>query len=106
MEKKGKLTTKMELPRVTITQYKKLKKLGFPINTTSKHPTPTVSFVLQWLRSPNGKDMTIYTIPDIAYQDIVGWWTNIYYGPRTKRFPTYNDAEIAGINLALDFLTK
>lgn len=40
----------MELSRATIEQYEKLKILGFPINTTSKNPTPTLAFITKWLR--------------------------------------------------------
>lgn len=40
----------LELVRTTEEQYEKLKQLGFPINTTSKHPTPTIAFALKWLR--------------------------------------------------------
>lgn len=40
----------LELDRTTPEQYEKLKALGFPINSVSKHPTPTLAYTKKWFR--------------------------------------------------------
>lgn len=106
----------MELARITTKQYEALKQLGFPLNTTSKHPTPTLAFALKWLREEKkvfviiGMDETSYpkfcvTVKrwkDVSDFEKIHDWD--YVGGMLER--TYEQAEDSGLYCALDFLLK
>ena len=101
----------MELSRASIEQYEKLKQLGFPINTTSKNPTPTMAFALKWLREV--KDIHIivgggwnsynpfwtFAIGNIKESSVIG----IKEDGRPQ-FNSFEEAESKGLDLILEVL--
>jgi hypothetical protein len=112
-----KLTSKntpptIELPRTTPEQHEKIKKLGFPINTTSKNPTPTISFVLKWLRDIKGYRYSI----DWSYSrdgNFEQEWFSFTILSRNGagyehdvKYKTYEEAESALIDCIVDDLLK
>ena len=103
----------MELTRTTPEQYEKLKQLGFPINTTSKNPTPTIAFVFMWFRKEKNLHIIIgggwtsynpfwsFAIGDIKESSIIGIKENLEY-----KFKSYEEAESSGLDFALEYLLK
>ena len=104
----------MELARLTPDQYKVLKQIGFPINTASKHPTPTLAFVLKWLREEK-KVFVIVGMDETSYPKFcatVKKWKDVsdfeklhdfeYVGGMLDR--TYEGAESTGLDCALNYL--
>lgn len=103
----------MELQRTTIEQYEKLKRLGFPINETSKHPTPTMAFVLMWLM----EEKKVFVQIDLEcmryrFNTIVIKWFGVNNHIRLHSdqslgtYDTYDLAQIAGLDLSIEYLLK
>jgi hypothetical protein len=94
----------MELSRATPEQYEKLKQLGFPINTISKNPTPTLAFVLMWFRRTYDLHIGVF-IDDhkFSYEIIHG---NESVGSGGWDYESHEECESAGIDFALDYLSN
>lgn len=107
----------MELARTTNQQHEKLNKLGFPINKTSKHPTPTLAFALKWIRDVKGFSIIPYWNGDTMFYWIMEEIKCCLDGQIKKdsknsineephAWKTYEEAESAGLDFALDYLLK
>lgn len=102
----------MELPRTTIEQYEGLKKIGFPINQISKHPTPTIAFVLKWFRDKGFRYEINWKYARMDDVDAEWFHFSIYSknkdGGHTEIewHDTYEEAESALIDFLVDALIK
>jgi len=95
----------MELIRATPEQHEKLKKLNFPINKTSKHPTPTLAFALMWFR----EELDLYIGINIfnykfSFEMIHG---NEPAESSSWKYKSHGQCESAGLDCAIKyFLSK
>ena len=104
----------MELSRTTAEQYEKLKELGFPINTTSKHPTPTVAFALMWLRETEQLFLAI----DLGHDEDSHWFNSYLHkikhdydfdpinADEDLGGATHEEAESEGLDFAIKYLLE
>lgn len=103
----------MELSRTTSEQYEKLKALGFPINETSKHPTPILAFALMWLM----EEKKIFVQIDLEcirykFNTIVLKWFGINNHIRLHEYEslgvydTYESAQSEGLDCAIKYLQQ
>ena len=103
----------MELSRTNIEQYEKLKQLGFPINTVSKNPTPTMAFALMWLMEEK-KIFVQIDLECIRYKfnaTVIKWFginnhIKLHEHQSLGVCDTYESAQSEGLDCAIKYLLK